>query len=396
VAETTSGGTPSRAKKEYYRGNIPWVKSGELKDNIINTTAETITNKGLQNSSAKLFNKGTLLVALYGATVGKTGILGIDATTNQAICAIIPQQNKLEPRFLMYEIIARRSELISASSGGAQPNISQGIVRGMRIPIPPLQEQHGIAKVLSTVDDAIQKTVEITDATERLKSNMLDQLLTKGVGHTEFQETDIGLVPKGWEIVPLERVVKDIKHGFASGKRDENGVVQIRMNNVTTDGRLIFDSYLKVPVPPHFRDFLLKRDDLLFNNTNSIDLVGKSAIFKDAPFPCVFSNHFTRIRFKEDLALPEFVLCHFVTLWKKGYFKSVAIRHVGQSAVHTKYILGIRIPLPPISEQRRIIEILSTTDRKLELERNEKAKLEEARKGLMNLLLTGEIRIKVQ
>ncbi len=93
IAETSSGGTPSRDKKEYFIGSIPWVKSGELKDNTIYDTEEKITEKGLQNSSAKLFPKGTLLIALYGATVGKTGILGMDATTNQAVCAILSKRD---------------------------------------------------------------------------------------------------------------------------------------------------------------------------------------------------------------------------------------------------------------------------------------------------------------
>ena len=154
------------------------------------------------------------------------------------------------------------------------------------------------------------------------------------------------LLPKGWQVVKLGDVIEELKNGFASGKRDENGIVQIRMNNVTTDGRLIFDSYLKVPVPENLNYWLLKKGDLLFNNTNSIDLVGKSTLFNGAPFSCTFSNHFTRLRFKKEMVLPELILYHFLILWKNDYFKSVAIQHVGQSAVHTSYLLKLEIPLP--------------------------------------------------
>src|SRR5665213_594269 len=92
VAETSSGGTPSRSKNEYWsNGNIPWIKSGQLKDCVINEAEEFITNVALKNSSAKLYNEGTLLLALYGATAGKLGFLGINAATNQAICSIIPK-----------------------------------------------------------------------------------------------------------------------------------------------------------------------------------------------------------------------------------------------------------------------------------------------------------------
>lgn len=195
-------------------------------------------------------------------------------------------------------------------------------------------------------------------------------------------------IPEDWEVVELGSIIKEIKNGFASGKRDENGIVQIRMNNVTTDGRLTFDSYLKVPVPENVKEFLLKENDFLFNNTNSIDLVGKSTAFKQAPFPCVFSNHFTRIRFKDNLILPEIILYHFLMLWKKGYFKSIAIRHVGQSAVQTGYLLKLKIPLPPLEEQKAIALILSTVDEAIQKSDEIIGKTERLKKGLMQKLLT--------
>ena len=200
-------------------------------------------------------------------------------------------------------------------------------------------------------------------------------------------------VSKPLRISKYQRI--DIKNGFASGKRDDNGIVQIRMNNITTDGRLLLGSYLKVPIPENIDTWILKTNDFLFNNTNSIDLVGKSAIFKEASFPCTFSNHFTRIRFKENLVLPEWVLYHFITLWEKNYFRSVAIRHVGQAAVHSEYLLKLKIPCPPLTEQHQLKGIFSTIIRKLELERNEKVKLEMVKQGLMDLLLSGKVRVKV-
>lgn len=204
----------------------------------------------------------------------------------------------------------------------------------------------------------------------------------------DFKFTDLGRIPNYWKIIRLEQIIKEIKNGFASGKRDEDGIVQIRMNNVTTDGRLIFDSYLKVPVPESLDEWLLKKGDFLFNNTNSIDLVGKSAIFFNAPCPCTFSNHFTRIRFKEELVLPELMLYYFLILWAKGYFKSVAIRHVGQSAVHTEYILRLKLPLPPLPEQKKIAEVLSTVDQAIDKVDKAIEKTQRVKKGLMQELLT--------
>jgi len=202
------------------------------------------------------------------------------------------------------------------------------------------------------------------------------------------ERTEINRIPKDWNVMRLESLIDEIKNGFASGRRDENGIVQIRMNNVTTDGQLALDSYLKVPIPENVNDWVLKEGDFLFNNTNSYDLVGKSTIFKSAPFKCTFSNHFTRIRFKQNLIIPEIILYHFILLWQKGYFRSIAIRHVGQSAVHTKYLLKLKLPLPPLPEQKKIAEILSTVDNAIEKVDEAISKTERLKKGLMQDLLT--------
>jgi type I restriction enzyme S subunit len=178
VAETSSGGTPSRGKKEYFDGRIPWVKSGELRDNTIYATEETISKEGLQNSAAKIFPKGTLLIALYGATVGKTAILGIDATTNQAVCAILPKGDTINPEFLKYYIISRREQLIAVSAGGAQPNISQEIIRFTNVPLPQPQEQRRIAEILLTLDKKLEVERAEMAKLENIKHGLMDLLLT--------------------------------------------------------------------------------------------------------------------------------------------------------------------------------------------------------------------------
>ncbi len=347
--------------------------------------------------------RGDLLLAKITPSLenGKQGIVPDSIPNGFALATteVFPISCKgIDKLFLFYilKFPKFRNKIISSMIGTTgRQRASKECVEKLRIPLPPLPEQRRIAEVLGTVDSAIQKVGGAVAGTERLKKGLMQRLLTKGIGHERFKETEVGRVPEEWEVVRLGDAIEELKNGFASGKRDENGTVQIRMNNVTTDGRLIFESYLKVPVPENINYWLLKKGDFLFNNTNSIDLVGKSTIFNDAPFQCTFSNHFTRLRFKKELVLSELILYHFLILWEMGYFKSVAIRHVGQSAVHTEYLLKLQIPLPPLPEQRRIAEILSAADRKLELERRRKEKLERVKKGLMNELLTGRKRVKI-
>lgn len=151
LAKTTSGGTPNRGHSEYYGGNIPWLKSGELNDAYIEKSEEFITEEGLKNSSATLFKKDTLLVAMYGATAGKTGILKLDATTNQAVCGFY-ELNGIERDYLYWFLRQYRIDFILQSKGGAQPNISQTVIKNTLIPFPPIEIQKQIIQFLDTVE----------------------------------------------------------------------------------------------------------------------------------------------------------------------------------------------------------------------------------------------------
>ena len=154
ICDTAAGGTPSRTELgRYFGGDIPWVKSGELKENLIQNTEERITRLGLDESAAKIVPAGALLVALYGATVGRIATLGIDAATNQAVCSIVPKSNLvLDGRFLFYALRESVPIWLSRRVGGAQPNISQQVIKETEIPLPPLSEQRRIAAVLDAAE----------------------------------------------------------------------------------------------------------------------------------------------------------------------------------------------------------------------------------------------------
>ena len=158
ICETSSGGTPSRSDASNYLGSIPWVKSGELRSNVIEETEEHISETALKNSSAKVFPKGSLLIALYGATIGKSAFLGIDAATNQAVCAIF-ENDIIQSKFLYHYLFHKKSKLVEQGAGGAQPNISQTILKRLPIPLPPLPEQRAIVykieQLFSELDNGI-------------------------------------------------------------------------------------------------------------------------------------------------------------------------------------------------------------------------------------------------
>lgn len=179
VCITGSGGTPLKAHKEYYEnGTIPWLLSGEVYQGKINNAKNFITEKGLANSSARLFPPNTVLVAMYGATAGQVGILKFEASTNQAVCGILPNNNFI-PEFLYYCFLSKKNELINKAVGGAQPNISQIKIKNTYIPIPPLPEQKRIVAKLDALSKQTRKLEDIyqkkLDALEELKKSVLQK-----------------------------------------------------------------------------------------------------------------------------------------------------------------------------------------------------------------------------
>ena len=161
VCETTSGGTPLRSNSKYYEnGNVPWLKSGEVAQGYIFFSQEKITDEGLKNSSAKLLPIDTVLVAMYGATAGQIGLLKIVASTNQAICGILPN-SIFVPEFLYFYLLGRSEELLNMGTGGAQPNISQTIIRDLSVPMPDIEEQKKIVLEIKGEEKIIQSNNQL-------------------------------------------------------------------------------------------------------------------------------------------------------------------------------------------------------------------------------------------
>lgn len=178
VAEISSGGTPSRTKPEYWDGDIPWVSTSLLNFNVVTNAEEFITTKGHANSSAKLYPKGTLLMAMYGQgqTRGKVALLGINATTNQACAAIIPNPNKLDNVFLFQNLASRYYEIRNISNSGGQQNLSGELLKGISIEFPLISEQKKIVSFLSIIDQKVNRTEIQIRLTQQYKKGLLQNM----------------------------------------------------------------------------------------------------------------------------------------------------------------------------------------------------------------------------
>jgi type I restriction enzyme, S subunit len=224
--DTGSGSTPSRdqSARYYDGGTIPWIKSGELRELLITATQEHVTEEALKETSIKLVPSNALLLAMYGATVGRLAILGIPATTNQAICHIVPDPNRADVRYLFRAMQSKVSEIIGRAVGGAQPNINQGIVRDLSVPLPPLPEQRRIAAILDQAE---------TLRTQRRTALALLDTLTQSIFLDMFGDPVDN--PQNFKACPLGEIIEFVggsqpaKEVFSYEPTSENiRLVQIR------------------------------------------------------------------------------------------------------------------------------------------------------------------------
>lgn len=227
IVFTTSGGTPSRNNPDYYRGKIPWVKSGELDKGIIRDTEEKISEEAVKNSSAKKFPAGTLLIALYGATIGKMAFLGVEAATNQAICGIFKSE-KINLNFLYYYLQFKKTELISQGTGGAQPNISQTILKKLNVPLAPLPIQRAIVSKIETLFSDLDKGIEdLNKAKEQLKIYRQAVLKKAFEGELTLDWKFKSRVDQKWQKHTFDDVLEIISGKNQKSVENENGLYPI-------------------------------------------------------------------------------------------------------------------------------------------------------------------------
>ena len=221
-----AGGTPSRSNKSYYCGNIPWLKTGDLNDGLITNIPEKITEDAVANSSAKINPAGSVLITMYGATIGKLGILTFPATTNQACCACI-EYFAITQHYLFYFLLSHRDKFIAKGGGGAQPNISKEIIVNTEIPLPPLSEQERIVAEIerwfALIDQIEQDKSDLQTVIKQAKGKILDLAihgklvpqapndepaveLLKRI-NPDFTPCDNGhypQLPDSWAVVPMQ------------------------------------------------------------------------------------------------------------------------------------------------------------------------------------------------
>jgi len=401
IAHIYSGNTAPQDKKYFEQGNYPFIRVQHLQDleeGKYPQIFDLINDLAISELKLRKFKKGSIIFPKSGESIRleKRAILREDSYLVNHLAVIEPiDTNIIDNLFLFYYLLTiKTSNYLTKTT---MPSLNLSIIQKFLILLPPLIEQQKIAEILSTVDEAIQKTNEIIAKTERLKKGLMQELLTKGIGHKEFKDTEIGRIPKDWEVINLENGSLIIRTGpFGSQLRkselSERGAKVYTQENILKNNFSLGNLYISYDKFEKLKIMEVKPGDVLLTIRGS---TGYSAVFPERAERGIIHTNLAYIRLKRSLLLPE-----YLSLLINGYSPvRFQIKTLSSAttlgALYAKHIKKIKIPLPPLQEQQKIVKILLNNIKKLELERNEKVKLERIKQGLMDLLLTGKIRVKV-
>jgi len=328
--------------------------------------------------------------------IGKTAIYeGIPETLIHGMNLLLlrPAKDKVYPKFLLYLLrLFRRRKIFWAMSKKAvnQASINQTELGRLKVMLPPLTEQRGIVEVLSVVDLAIQKTDEIIAKTERLKRGLMQTLLTKGIGHKEFKQTPIGKIPKTWRVMRLKEVATVERGKFAHRPRNDprfygGNIPFIQTGDIAKAGGIIKEYSQTLNEEGLKISKLFKKGTIVISiagNIGDVGILGFDACFPDSVVGISVDNKINRL----------FLMYLLQNL--KHELSGKAPRST-QKNINLQILESLKIPVPPLSEQEKIAKVLFAVDTKLQIENENKKRLERIKCGLMDLLLTGKIRVKV-
>jgi type I restriction enzyme S subunit len=367
VATWGSGGTPSRSQPSYYEGDIPWVKTGDLGPRVLYNASEFISELAVQNSSAKFFPKGSVAIAMYGATIGKTSILGIDATTNQACGVGNPIEGITFSDFLYYFLNNEKDNFIAKGKGGAQPNISQALIKEHPIPLPPLAEQKVIADKLDTllaqVDNTKARLERIPEILKSFRQSVLAAAVS-GKLTEEWRACEEFSTKKG---VVGDFVRVDIGHAFKSKEFTSSGVKLLRGQNIEP-GALKWDDTQHFPTEKlvDYSHLFIRTGDIILAMDRPIISTGlKLARAKENDLPCVLVQRVARFTNYNGL-MPSYL---YLLLSNTEFINYIQPNQTGSDIPHIsgKQILSFEVNIPAIEEQteivRRVEELFAFADR---------------------------------
>lgn len=405
VADLKLGHTPARKETRYWHnGIIPWIKVQDLNNAVVSMSSEAISLEAFAEIfKGRFIPRGTLLLS-FKLTIGKVGVLGIDAVHNEAIASVFPQEHIAEREFLFYlfQFIDYDTYLDSYVKG---KTLNKRKLRALPIPLPPLHEQRKIAKILSNIQGAIEQQDNVIAAARELRKSLMRHLFTYGpvpVAEAErvpLRETEIGRVPEHWDVVRLGQVVqpeRGMKRGPWGGSIKKEifvpyGYKVYEQKNVIANDFRIGSYFIDEDKFIELIDFEVQAGDVLITAAGTI---GKLAIVPENAHRGIINQALIRIRLNENVIFKRYFKYAFSLLVDHRVLDGISHGATLRNLSSVKVLGNIPTPLPPLPEQREIATILSTVDGKIEAEEQRKAVLRVLFKTMLYKLMTGHIRVK--
>ncbi|MEA3313226.1 MAG: restriction endonuclease subunit S [Caldisericota bacterium] len=382
VGEVITGTTPSTKITEYWGEGYPFVTPTDFSDSkYVYETERSVTLKGAK--AARLIPKDSVMVTCI-ASVGEVSMAAKECITNQQINTIVCNE-KTNPYYIYYIMAFKKNDLRRWAGITTSPIIKKSLFEEFPLPLPPLPEQKKIAEILGTVDKAIEKVEQAIEKADRLKKGLMQELLTKGIGHKEFKESEIGRIPKEWEVVKLGD--KDVSN-LIIGQSPPSSTYNKKGEGLPfLQGKAEFGEIHPTPLLYCSRPIkIAEKNDVLLSVRAPVGDVNIASLKS-----CI-GRGLTAIRPKNNRLY--YLYLFYYLIFKKRVFKSLSTGSTFK-AIRRSEIENYLIPLPSLPEQQKIAEILDTVDKRLEVLKAKKQKFERIKKGLMNDLLTGRKRVKV-
>lgn len=338
-----SGGTPKSTDATYYNGNIPWIRSGDLPDRQITRHEIEITESGLNACAAKWVATNSVLIALYGATIGKVGLTTYPVTTNQAVAFCTPCEG-INSHYLARYFLSIREKLISLGQGGAQPNISQIILKQQIVPLPPLAEQR---RIVAELDRLTARIARARAELERVRA-LQKQWLSK------FFDTEFSC---DGELLRLGELAEDIRYGTAQKcSPDPTLTPVLRIPNIASGKIDISDLKHSKFTEKEIKKLSLCRGDLLIVRSNgSVDLVGQSAVADARVSGFLFAGYLIRIRLRNKDITPYFVHYWLRSSHARSLINAAAKSTSGVNNINSEQLKNLSVRLPSRLKQQEIV-----------------------------------------
>lgn len=386
---------------EYHEGGVPLIKINNLIDNNLdeNKANYHLINDKLNNqfSRSKIVG-GEILYSIQG-TIGKIGIVpsSFEGANISRTIARISINNLNSTLYIKYFLLSKRArDIISiVSSGSTRASYNIGDLRKLKVVLPPLPEQNKIATILSSVDNAIKKTDEIINKAKKLKKGLMQDLLTKGIGHSEFRKVVINgvteKIPLSWKVKTLNDICNINKDSISSKTKDDFIIEYIDISSINKIGLIENTKEYKFEDAPSRARRLVSKGDIIVSTVRPY--LKSFSLINETKDNLVCSTGFAVLNPKSG------IYSHYVYsyVWSNQFVNYMKRLMIGTSypAVNISDVKNTELPVPPLDEQKKIANILSLVDNKIQKEKENKEKLEKLKKGLMQKLLTGEIRVKI-